>query len=362
VTDPAALRPSLFALICLAAAAAGSGIVVPTGGVELPAFWPLSGVLVGALLARPGRRTAAHTAIATSATLLIGLLHGAPPAVAGALSVTCTLQAVAAAHILRRTCGPLSPTNLSHVWALVCVGALVPMAGGVLAWGVVRALDAAPPAFWSSWWLAHGTGIVLGAPLVLARLPSTRRLETACLLAGGSAVAVVVFSGALGHLFRVPAYLLPFFLWAVFRLGVGGTALTVMLLSVVGLWHSAQGRGPYALPEAPVLEWVLRSQGTMLIAAASLLLMAAAVAERRRVAAENERLVADLQKALAEIKTLRGLIPICAWCHKVRDDAGFWQGIEGYLDARTEATFSHSICPACTELAHIEIAEERAVR
>ena len=58
----------------------------------------------------------------------------------------------------------------------------------------------------------------------------------------------------------------------------------------------------------------------------------------------------------AQLKTLRGFIPICAWCHKVRDDAGFWQQIEQYLDTRTDATFSHSICPACADEAHDEIA------
>ena len=58
------------------------------------------------------------------------------------------------------------------------------------------------------------------------------------------------------------------------------------------------------------------------------------VAERTRVAQENTVLVAESQQALAEVKALRGFIPICAWCHKVRDDAGFWQQIEMYLDAR----------------------------
>jgi hypothetical protein len=41
------------------------------------------------------------------------------------------------------------------------------------------------------------------------------------------------------------------------------------------------------------------------------------------------------------------MIPICAWCHKIRNDAGFWQGIESYLQAHTDATFSHGICPDC---------------
>lgn len=51
----------------------------------------------------------------------------------------------------------------------------------------------------------------------------------------------------------------------------------------------------------------------------------------------------------AEIRTLRGLIPICAWCKKIRDDDGFWTQIEAYVGSRTEAEFSHGICPDCYE-------------
>jgi DNA-binding NarL/FixJ family response regulator len=57
----------------------------------------------------------------------------------------------------------------------------------------------------------------------------------------------------------------------------------------------------------------------------------------------------ELEKALSEIKTLKGLLPICAACKKVRDDQGYWEQIEVYVEARSEAEFSHSICPECAE-------------
>ncbi len=56
---------------------------------------------------------------------------------------------------------------------------------------------------------------------------------------------------------------------------------------------------------------------------------------------------ADLEKALVEIRTLRGIVPICAHCKKVRDDEGFWHLVEVYVSTRTEAEFSHGLCPAC---------------
>ncbi len=64
---------------------------------------------------------------------------------------------------------------------------------------------------------------------------------------------------------------------------------------------------------------------------------------------EREQLIKDLEKALAEIKTLRGLIPICSKCKKIRDDKGYWNIIESYIEQHSEAVFSHSMCPACMD-------------
>ncbi len=69
--------------------------------------------------------------------------------------------------------------------------------------------------------------------------------------------------------------------------------------------------------------------------------------ERKKIEVERERLVQELQEALIEVKTLSGLLPICAWCKKVRDDEGYYHQIESYITARTEARFSHGICPTC---------------
>jgi hypothetical protein len=62
---------------------------------------------------------------------------------------------------------------------------------------------------------------------------------------------------------------------------------------------------------------------------------------------ELRRLNAELQAALDKVKVLSGLIPICAGCKKVRNDQGFWQQVESYLSAHSDATFSHGLCPDC---------------
>jgi hypothetical protein len=62
-----------------------------------------------------------------------------------------------------------------------------------------------------------------------------------------------------------------------------------------------------------------------------------------------------IQEALANIKILRGLIPICASCKKIRDDKGYWDQIEEYIETHSDATFSHGICPDCAQKLYPEI-------
>jgi len=64
---------------------------------------------------------------------------------------------------------------------------------------------------------------------------------------------------------------------------------------------------------------------------------------------EKSEIILDLQKALDRVKTLNGLLPICASCKKIRDDRGYWNQIEAYIEAYSEAQFSHGICPECAE-------------
>jgi len=72
---------------------------------------------------------------------------------------------------------------------------------------------------------------------------------------------------------------------------------------------------------------------------------------RERTAAEKKRnkTILKLQQALDEVKVLRGILPICASCKKIRDDKGYWKQIESYIKDHSEAEFSHGICPDCAK-------------
>ena len=72
---------------------------------------------------------------------------------------------------------------------------------------------------------------------------------------------------------------------------------------------------------------------------------------RHRMETERDELIQQLQTALAQVKALTGLLPICAECKKVRDDGGYWSQVEAYIEERTGARFSHGLCPICFESA-----------
>jgi GAF domain-containing protein len=93
--------------------------------------------------------------------------------------------------------------------------------------------------------------------------------------------------------------------------------------------------------------------------------LAGALGELCAVALRNSRTldelrstVEQLETALAEVRTLRGIIPICVHCKKIRDEQGYWQRVEAYLGERSEAEFSHGLCKACLEELYGELAED----
>ncbi len=82
----------------------------------------------------------------------------------------------------------------------------------------------------------------------------------------------------------------------------------------------------------------------------------------RRMLALQEALahkIKELYQALDQVKTLRGIVPICASCKKIRDDKGYWNQVEVYVRNHTEAEFSHGICPDCMKRLYPEVAAEK---
>lgn len=96
----------------------------------------------------------------------------------------------------------------------------------------------------------------------------------------------------------------------------------------------------------PAVHWLLWTWNTAMRMAMSGFIVWL-LARVRDHMAEQRRLIAELERASAEISQLGGLLPICAWCKKIRTDEGYWQQIEQFISEHTDATFTHGICPDC---------------
>ncbi len=83
--------------------------------------------------------------------------------------------------------------------------------------------------------------------------------------------------------------------------------------------------------------------------------VAMAVGGLRSGLVREKALNLELSLAVEEVGKLKGLLPVCAWCHKVRDDQGYWSQLETYIEARTHASFTHGICPDC----QVKVMEDR---
>ncbi len=73
------------------------------------------------------------------------------------------------------------------------------------------------------------------------------------------------------------------------------------------------------------------------------------ITSRRESEHARQRMIGDLQAALLEVRTLSGLLPICAWCRRIRDDQGYWKQLEDFIRQNSDADFTHGVCPECAD-------------
>jgi PAS domain S-box-containing protein len=91
---------------------------------------------------------------------------------------------------------------------------------------------------------------------------------------------------------------------------------------------------------------------------ASVVCISKDITDRKQAEDAREKVIRDLQTALAQVRTLSGLLPICASCKKIRDDRGYWTQIEMYIRDHSEAEFSHGVCPDCSKRLYPEAHSE----
>ncbi len=123
--------------------------------------------------------------------------------------------------------------------------------------------------------------------------------------------------------------------------------LSVVLATVSFEYFFSTHAGSFGLYGADLLRLVVFTGVAVAIASLT--------AQRRAALLNEQRVSAELQRALDEIKVLRGILPICMYCKQIRNDSGLWERLEKYISEHSDAEFSHGICPDCYQKHHPEI-------
>lgn len=332
--------------LMLAFVHASATAVWPPAGITLAALlvfgyrvWP--GVFAGAFLT--------NVTTAGSVATSIGIAAGN------------TLEGLVGAFLVNRLAGgrhaferPQDVLRFAVLAAMVStmvsatIGVTSLSLGGFASWAAFEPI-------WLTWWLGDAMGDLLVAPLLVlwamnsrVQWPRRQVIEAVCLLLCLFVVGQAVFGGWIpltAKDYPLDYLCIPILVWAAFRFGQRETATAAFLLSGIALWGTLRGFGPFVRDQQN--ESLLLLQTFMGATALLAIVFAAVVSERKQIEAKREWLFHELQDAFKQIKTLRGLLPICASCKKIRNDQGHWDHVETYILTHSEATLTHGFCPEC---------------
>lgn len=387
----------LLPILYFAAARLAISFTVMPEGMAI--LWAPNGVLLAFLIRFHGRGYAVFAASALAAevaadlpqfslseALLFGLNNVA--------EATLALALLRRWHFDPRFAAPADLLKFVAAGPLVASLAAACLGGWI--YTVYRGTETSYFEFLRIWWFGDALGLLIVTPLLLSasqagvrRFAGTPRLGLAGMAtgAGGLIAAGLLLAargGMLGGIHVGPVLLLPFAIFAAARSSVAGAATIVAGIALLILHLTTGGYNPFGRDDARAA--VIFAQEFLAITSVTMLGLAAlmtqlrvsrhdlerahdelrsraealerANAELRRSEAEvtalNDELEArvrtrtrELEQALSQVKQLTGLLPICAWCKKVRDDEDYWHSVEEYITERTDAQFTHSICPSC---------------
>jgi integral membrane sensor domain MASE1 len=377
------------------------GVVLSVMPEGMAILWPPNGVLLAYFLRFGPRSYLPFAALAVLAELAVDIpkYRASDALLFGIINVS---EVTITALLLTRAQFNPRFTHISDLAKFVVagpvVGALIGALFGALVYSQMPGANTAYFQLLRIWWFGDALALMIVTPFFLSAWTHTRNrphwapsLRAADLVVAAGAVGVIALllaarDGTLMGTHIGPVLLLPFAIFVAVRLGPSAAALTVSGVSLLILVLTTQGRNPFGATAAPaavihaqefifvlsvmtlgiatLVSHVRASQASLECANEELRNRAEALSvtnaellrARAEVVALNEELeervrarTRELQDALSDVKQLRGLLPICAWCKRVRDDHDYWHSVEEYIAARTDAQFSHGICPDCAQ-------------
>ena len=159
-------------------------------------------------------------------------------------------------------------------------------------------------------------------------------------------VALIISIAILGLVDYLTGYELGFFMFYFIPIAIGALMLRTRyayLLSVLSAiaWGLSDWYASH--PYSHLIYYVWNIAGHFI----SFFIIAYAISRIHSLLIEERKISKDLQEALNQVKTLSGLLPICAWCKRIRNDEGYWQQIEEYVKTHSDVRFSHGLCKDC---------------
>jgi len=330
---------------------------------SVTAVWPPTGIALAAFLLRgnriwPGVLLGAFLVNITTAGSIITTIG---------ITTGNTLEAFAGAYLVRKYANGVNTfDHPKNFLTFVIVAAIMSTTisatlgvtslclTGIAAWGNYGTI-------WLTWWLGDATSDLLVAPLLLLcsvrrpwRWTIPRALEGMILMLFLILVGQGVFSNLLpfggGH-YPLEFASIPIILWAAFRFDQREISVGMFILSGFAVLGTLSNHGPFIRDS---------QQESMMLAQFFSGFMAIMALTTGAVVAERSKLTQDLQEMLARVKALSGLLPICAWCKKIRNDGGYWQEVEAYIHDHSDAAFTHGVCPDCLEKYKAEFMKNRS--
>jgi integral membrane sensor domain MASE1 len=291
-----------------------------------------------------------------------GFSFAAHALVAVGIATGSTVQAFVGATLLSKWVGNHdlleSGSNVLRLFGAASTACLIASSVGVLSLAVAGFTPLSAIGFtWLTWWMGDAVGIVLVTPFLLVWFTKSNRslrdwVEEILLMLVLLLVGYIAFADRFANdaLAASVAYLtVPLIVISTFRFGKYGATSSLLLFAGLAVWGTAHGRGPLVFESTA--ESLLSLQAFAGILALTALALAGVLEERKTEANLKSAAITKMQDLLTEVSTLRSMIPVCAWCKKVRNDAGAWEQLEQYVQRSFAASFTHGICPDCRDSA-----------
>lgn len=379
---------------------AKAGVVLTVMPEGMAILWPPNSVLLAVLISFRGRGFISFAALTIVAEVAADLptfrLHEAI-----LFGLTNVAEATIGYALMNRWNFSLRFAAVNDLVKFVVAGplisAFIAACCGASIYTAFRGTETGYFEFLRIWWFGDALGLMILTPMLLSLwspagdAPPLAAFRLSDALVGLAAIAILgmLIASDGGTLFGMrigPVLILPFVIFVAARFRLIWTSVTVAVVALVVVTMMTRGYSPFG--QMPPREAVIQAQEFIFIMSLMALGLSGLLSQVRAKQIEIERAqtelshraealdqsnkelrraeanvltlneglerrvqerTQELEHALTQVKRLQGLLPMCAWCKKIRDDKDYWHAVEEYITDRTEAQVSHAICPDCLE-------------